>query len=1687
MTTQLKKWLAALLTHSIAGFWLAASSMALADVEVDKINADYWGRLGTYAITPEYMGFGDSYDPSSGGVTFRQVDVSLPGNFDIPVEFARSFDHNDNAFEASWSNSLSAFPVADQTRTNPWKGQLGYWTIDLPHIQTKHVRRLDIPFYSTGYVQLCTQATEGAVLESRDANGALNGPPSMMPWAIASGSMLVIPGEVNEPFLVSVSNSGDYASDYSSYTYTESNYKMDCVNTAGVPGAGEIFRVSAPDGKTYFFTQRVDRVTGSSVSSGQTSATYGLEFIEIRVYVTRIEDRFGNYVNFNYGGGSLTGIVASDGREISIEYKSLPGRVPTLIDGDSGEYVEWHYENIQVVDTVTANGRTWTYQYGDDYDLTRVVLPNGDDWVFDSSMYLLRSTRALTDRAGFGSCGYEAAPPLQYSMTNPQGAQASFRVGLTYHGIADQSTWTSTRTLWGVSNYFTYSGRPKCYVSLALEEKVISGAGFDNEVWKYYYSENPGNLSEVDAEPYTQTRYSYEGRPGYVDVPRPSVIDDPVHFKFAVEEKPSGAKTVFYIDRKAFSDTEGKVVAVDTINGDGALVRRVEYEFEEESRAVGMNGYLSAYGVGTNSVHRVPLVKETTTLYHDTGSDTYSITYSDFNSFGIPRKEVETGPSGHRYTLKTYTTDSANWVVNLPRELKVSDWDGGYKTVSETTYATFTDSLWPTSSNLLPASRYSFGFKILEFTDYHSDGNVARIEFNAPLSFPESSGNRFVEYSNYKAGVAQSITLPERYSNQTFTVSRTVDDNGWLTSVQNFNGVTTTYTYDDIGRLQSSVLANDITYGNNWWDTLYSWSFNSTGQPRLLIEQCRLTTDRQDCSGAVAFWTTKTFDNKMRLLLEKTFDPSGGTNGTLYQRFEYNTDNLMTFQSSISRSSAEVLGATYDYDDLGRLLSNSRSGWGTVTKEYLDQNRIRVTDAESNQTTTTYVAYRRPNYSQASKIASPEGVTTTLDIDVFGNIKTITQTGPGKDSSADISQTETRLYNANMQLCGSIRDDTGGKAYGYNTLGEISWQAEGATYDPANPVCLASSPVAVTFLRDNRGDIHRIDYPDAASSDVDYRYDRNGNLLMTNAGDDVAQKYTYNNQNKLVSETLEIYGLNLERRYQVAYGYNNLLARTYTQYPDGTRVFYKPNGRGWPTEAQSYTSNTLGNPVDESFAHDVSYHATGALDSFTYGNGTIRQQVLDPIRYVPTALTDTLGSVPVVDFTYTYDNNANVTSILDGINAGYSLTSLSYDGLDRLTGTTGGSLIGSSTIQYDGLGNITDYQSKGRTLDYAYDYAGSKRLVSVSGVSGKYDSIGYDDRGNVTHNGQRGFTFNRANQLIASGTNQYVYDSANRRMKRTNGDGIEYSFYSQGGSLMFRESKVQSITTAGEQVNYIYLGNKLIAKAGYFTGTSSTRQHYRPFGETLETKRDGVGYTGHKYDADIGLNYMQARYYDPVIGRFYSNDPVGYISANPVMSFNRYLYVNNNPYRYTDPSGQVLDTVVDVGFVLVDIGLLIHDEVANGGANRATNLVALGADVGSAIVPFASGGGLAVRAGRAVDNVADVADSAASQLAKNKAAGDAFEKQVMGQLQQTQSGVAQQITVKTQSGTRTRIDLMGRDANGNIICTECKASVTAPLTANQRAAFPEIQQSGAVVVGNGKPGFPGGTQIPPTKVDIVRP
>ena len=87
-------------------------------------------------------------------------------------------------------------------------------------------------------------------------------------------------------------------------------------------------------------------------------------------------------------------------------------------------------------------------------------------------------------------------------------------------------------------------------------------------------------------------------------------------------------------------------------------------------------------------------------------------------------------------------------------------------------------------------------------------------------------------------------------------------------------------------------------------------------------------------------------------------------------------------------------------------------------------------------------------------------------------------------------------------------------------------------------------------------------------------------------------------------------------------------------------------------------------------------------------------------------------------------------------------------------------------------------------------------------------------------------------------------------------------------------------------------------------GQLISRTRYEPYGATAAGATPTIGFTGHVNDPDTGLIYMQQRYYDPYAGRFLSTDPV-LTDEHTGSSFNRYIYANNNPYKYIDPDGRM--------------------------------------------------------------------------------------------------------------------------------------------------------------------------------------
>ena len=325
---------------------------------------------------------------------------------------------------------------------------------------------------------------------------------------------------------------------------------------------------------------------------------------------------------------------------------------------------------------------------------------------------------------------------------------------------------------------------------------------------------------------------------------------------------------------------------------------------------------------------------------------------------------------------------------------------------------------------------------------------------------------------------------------------------------------------------------------------------------------------------------------------------------------------------------------------------------------------------------------------------------------------------------------------------------------------------------------------------------------------------------------------------------------------------------------------------------------------------------------------------------------------------------------------------------------------------------------------------------------------------------------------------------------------------------------------------------------------------YDAFGNTVsceEQVHNRFRYTGEQYDPLTGQYYLRARYYNPVIARFTQEDTYygdglnlyTYCQNNPVLYHDPTGHGTKENSLYSRNEQQYIDVGADPdtarlaaqcypdakskqdlynkykkqGYSAQDAKKLANYEIVHGENNAkkyaANNVKKSGPDytatsprdnvntdwrtqerlnaqrkaTTSRLMPM----NLQFFAAKGDEN-GNKSGSKADVLAQNRANGRAFEQQEFAKFSSRNNNAVEQITVKTSSGVKTRVDAIGLDANGNVVINEYKSSLTAPLTSNQKIAFPELFESGATVVGKGKGIFSGGYQIPPgTKVTIIRP
>jgi RHS repeat-associated protein len=469
-------------------------------------------------------------------------------------------------------------------------------------------------------------------------------------------------------------------------------------------------------------------------------------------------------------------------------------------------------------------------------------------------------------------------------------------------------------------------------------------------------------------------------------------------------------------------------------------------------------------------------------------------------------------------------------------------------------------------------------------------------------------------------------------------------------------------------------------------------------------------------------------------------------------------------------------------------------------------------------------------------------------------------------------------------------------------------------------------------------------YANVANANTDYQirqisatFDGNSNPLVVTevkvrAGATITETtaFTYDALDRVQSRTRRDHddasGLT------VAYDYDAVGNRTAVTDPDNKTTTYTYDAL-----------NRLATVTAEAGTTTYQWWEDDLPKAIVYPNGTW-QDLAQPGAYDRADRLTQVASGPVGPaqpfsvFTYAYDaagNRVSQVEVQQALNGGQPMTTTySYDPSHRLTQVSYGAQARAYT--YDAVGNRLSEQGTdpvGGALDRTFQYDRINSLTRITDNNIAANSIDYefDANRNLTakvKNGQRSeFVYDVRDQLIAAtvngATTRFDYDASSMRVKKI-GDGSETRYlYDERSVLLEYDGALATtakydygyallaLSTAnpvpGQPAHQFYMLDGLGSTANLADENGNLVQSYRydAFGRTLDQAGSSSNarlYTGHYRDGETGLDYFGARYYDPEIGRFLTQDAYQGQPGSPP-SLHRYLYANANPLRYIDPTG----------------------------------------------------------------------------------------------------------------------------------------------------------------------------------------
>lgn len=778
----------------------------------------------------------------------------------------------------------------------------------------------------------------------------------------------------------------------------------------------------------------------------------------------------------------------------------------------------------------------------------------------------------------------------------------------------------------------------------------------------------------------------------------------------------------------------------------------------------------------------------------------------------------------------------------------------------------------------------------LDYTDRYWDG-VGRNTYAFPTTVTDANGNAGQQWFDYNTGQPKQV--------------------------KDVNGNSTTYTYIQSGLGLDTTAQVTLPNGSHAGVTYPDTKTVKRTQDKDSAGDGVLTTESllSDTNGH-AETQTRTFESATSYITTETI---------------YDASGRVSQQSNPYRSGDTEVYTTYNYDSIGRILS-------TVLPDGTTANGPNFAIAAPSGTNYTGPAVTVTDQAGHKKVTQSDAIgrlRAVVEYPVDGSsatyVTTYTYGGTAVTGNAvpspqmvvnQSSQTRGFVWDLHGRLISATNPESATVTYGYDAADNLTSKtdARGITttihYDNLN------RPSSKTFSDSTPG--VSISYDPAIANGIGQinTVSRNGNSFA----------YTgYDAMGNVTGSSQTTNG----QTYSFAYGYDLAGDLTSETFPSGRTVKTSYDSAGRPYTLTGTLAGTA-----TTYVSSMAYAAQGSTTSRVQGNNIVTGTSYNSRLQTASTWADVGNSTANYLYKQNYDwagaagNNGRtlykITEETGNSVPESSLTSwtlqFSYDGVNRLTSVsdTGG---WSRSFNYDAFGNVWIPSAGGITPEGdapTNSGAYSNGYNRTNGVS--YDAVGNQLNGL----GGNAATYDAENRMItlaepaSAGGNaiQFTYDGLGQRVMRSLNSGAASTVYVY--DAVGRLAAEYSTSPQAPSCTTCYLTQDHLGSVRLVTdskGSIVSRHDYLPFGEEIGAgvaSRNSVAgngawgpqnetdakFTGQLRDDNAGLDYFNARYYSPGLGRFSSPDP-GNAAADPTdpQTWNAYAYVNNNPLSNVDPTG----------------------------------------------------------------------------------------------------------------------------------------------------------------------------------------